>query len=72
MRRFSLLMCLLAFGCGPDKDGDGFAPEDGDCDDENPAINPEASDVVGDSIDQNCDGIDGLDVDGEGCVRKGQ
>lgn len=49
-----------------DADGDGYAVEDGDCDDRNPAINPAASDVVGDSRDQNCDGIDGTDMDGDG------
>ena len=49
-----------------DADGDGYAVEDGDCDDRNPAINPAASDIVGDSRDQNCDGIDGTDMDGDG------
>ena len=48
-----------------DADGDGFtAPED--CDDDNPAINPTASDIVGDDTDQNCDGVDGTDSDGDG------
>ncbi len=49
-----------------DADGDGYAVEDGDCDDRNPAINPAASDIVGDTRDQNCDGIDGTDMDGDG------
>ena len=51
---------------GSDLDGDGYSVEDGDCNDGNPAVNPSASDVVGDSIDQNCDGIDGTDMDADG------
>lgn len=37
-----------------------------DCDDTNAGINPDATDEVGDNIDQNCDGVDGLDHDGDG------
>ena len=51
---------------GVDDDGDGFTEADGDCDDSNPAINPQATDIVGDDIDQNCDGADGVDRDGDG------
>lgn len=47
-----------------DFDRDGFVSDD--CNDRNSAINPEATDIVGDAIDQNCDGIDGLDVDRDG------
>lgn len=49
-----------------DGDGDGYSEESGDCDDRNPAINPSASDIVGDIRDQNCDGIDGTDMDRDG------
>ena len=49
-----------------DLDGDSFLSSDGDCDDNNPSINPSAADLVGDGIDQNCDGIDGQDADGDG------
>lgn len=49
-----------------DDDEDGYTIEDGDCNDHNPVVNPAASDVVGDSIDQNCDGIDGTDMDRDG------
>jgi hypothetical protein len=49
------------------------APEDmsdvpGDCDDENSTFNPEATDVLGDDVDQNCDGLDGTDGDGDGVI----
>lgn len=48
-----------------DNDNDGYSERDGDCDDEQPAINPMATDLVGDGIDQNCDGADGFDSDGD-------
>ena len=47
-------------GC-PDADGDGFAASDcggTDCADGNPGINPDAEDVCGDGIDQDCSGSD--------------
>ena len=40
-----------------DNDGDGFT-DNVDCNDADPAINPEAFDIPGDGIDQNCDGVD--------------
>jgi hypothetical protein len=46
----------------PDADGDSFA-QDVDCNDGNPAINPNAPDVCGDGIDNDCSG----EAD-EGCV----
>jgi hypothetical protein len=49
-----------------DDDGDGLTENQGDCDDGQPAINPMATDLVGDAIDQNCDGMDGFDGDGDG------
>ena len=55
--------------CLSDFDGDGYAPlsQGGqDCDDSDIAILPSATDITGDGIDQNCDGIDGTDLDGDG------
>ena len=49
-----------------DADGDGFAVGGGDCDDADPAVYPTATDDVGDGVDQNCDGVDGVDGDGDG------
>lgn len=39
-----------------DADGDGFTAEDGDCDDTNAAISPDATEIC-DSIDNNCNGL---------------
>jgi hypothetical protein len=36
-----------------------------DCDDTEATIHPDAVDTVGDDIDNNCDGSDGVDVDGD-------
>lgn len=37
-----------------DQDGDGFTPNENDCDDTNDAIHPAAADLCGDGIDQDC------------------
>ena len=54
-----------------DGDDDGVTPHDGDCDDGNPSIGPDASEICGDGIDNDCDTlVDGLDPDlglGEVC-----
>jgi hypothetical protein len=46
-----------------DSDGDGFCPgtrtdnqPDGDCDDRNPAVSPDAVEICGNNIDDDCDG----------------
>ena len=41
-----------------DDDGDGYTEYDGDCDDSDPSIHPDASEQPDDGIDQNCDGED--------------
>jgi hypothetical protein len=41
-----------------DDDGDGWALQDGDCDDGDETINPDATETAGDGIDSNCDGED--------------
>ena len=51
-----------------DADGDGFSgcSELIDCDDTKAFFNPNMTDIAGDGFDQNCDGVDGQDIDGDG------
>jgi len=51
---------------GIDDDADGFDPCSGDCAEGNPVIFPGGPDPWGDGVDQDCDGVDGLDADGDG------
>ncbi|MFZ6052810.1 putative metal-binding motif-containing protein [Halocola ammonii] len=48
-----------------DNDNDGFTNLE-DCDDMNPAVNPEAEEIWYDGVDQNCDGLSDFDQDGDG------
>ena len=41
-----------------DDDGDGFSERDGDCNDADELINPNAQDILEDGIDQDCSGAD--------------
>lgn len=48
-----------------DFDGDGYAfnaqsPMTRDCDDTDPAVSPKAQEIIGDMVDQDCDGHDAL------------
>lgn len=56
---------------GTDQDDDGFLYSE-DCNDNNETINPNATETPYDSIDQNCDGFDLLDVDNDGFCAKGK
>ncbi len=49
---------------GQDRDGDGFF--DNDCNDDNPLINPNGTEIPYDGIDQDCNGRDFADLDGDG------
>ncbi|MCB9686813.1 MAG: putative metal-binding motif-containing protein [Alphaproteobacteria bacterium] len=67
-RRRRPVIGLLLAGCvrppptavstSTDEDGDGFGPLENDCDDADPSRHPGAEEVVGDGIDQDCDGSD--------------
>ena len=85
MNHRSLWVALLALGCGDqepkpnrpvDADGDGYR-SNVDCDDEDPAIHPDAVELCDGGVDNNCDGYaDGryaadavlfyADIDGDG------
>jgi len=50
---------------GPlDRDGDGWTVAQGDCDDGDPAVHPEAYEAWCDGVDANCDGASDYDGDG--------
>jgi hypothetical protein len=49
-----------------DRDGDGLAPIDGDCDEDDPTVNALAFDIPDDFIDQDCTGEDNYDLDRDG------
>jgi hypothetical protein len=53
-----------------DDDGDGLTPDQGDCADADSSVYPGATEICGDGIDQDCDGVDDvceIDLD-EGLV----
>jgi hypothetical protein len=70
---FWLVIPAIGFAqdCDPDKDNyltEGDICGGDDCAPLHPGINPGAYDKPNDGIDQNCDGVDALDLDGDGHV----
>lgn len=56
-----------------DNDGDGWTEANGDCDDSNVSVFPQPNDAIDPSgIDHNCDGVDGVDNDGDGAAVNGR
>ena len=53
-----------------DADDDGFTPAEGDCNDDNPDVNPGVDEIPGNAVDENCDGyvdpFDPEDLDKDG------
>ena len=60
----------FTYGLPVDSDNDGYTTDQGDCNDNDAAIHPEATETCGDGIDQDCSGEDGPceDRDGDGVV----
>ena len=54
-----------------DDDGDGFTENEGDCDDTDGSINPDATETWYDGVDQDCDGASDYDQDGDGYDHRG-
>ncbi len=49
-----------------DADGDGYSESDGDCDDGDASVSPDATETWYDGVDSDCDGASDYDVDGDG------
>ncbi len=51
---------------GTDDDEDDWTVEEGDCNDADPNVHPDATDVCYDGVDSDCDGSNDFDCDGDG------
>ncbi|MEO8458105.1 MAG: putative metal-binding motif-containing protein [Chloroflexota bacterium] len=56
---------VVVQGPGIDSDDDGFTTAT-DCNDNDPMVNPNAAEIAGDSVDQNCDGKEDCFADQDG------
>jgi hypothetical protein len=61
---------IVYYGLVTDEDGDGFAATL-DCDDADASVNPGATEIPGDGVDQDCDGSDGDTADTAGNADTG-
>lgn len=62
-----LLQVGYGFTADPDRDGDGD-PNPSDCAPDDPSISHRASEILNNSVDENCDGVKVFDRDGDGHV----
>jgi hypothetical protein len=65
--------CDFSGSVTDDADNDGYVNVDAggdDCDDDDPAVNPGATESWYDGFDQNCDGVSDFDQDGDGYESK--
>ncbi len=56
------------FDSGADVDGDGWTTDDGDCDDTDATVSPDATEVCNSGVDEDCDGHDQICFDASGTV----
>jgi len=55
---FGYILIDSATAISIDEDGDGYSPSEGDCNDNAANIYPDAAEICGDGIDQDCNGSD--------------